>query len=273
VPSPVPAAARALRVLRYLAAQPRPVPAATIARQLGLPRSSTYHLLRVLEAERFVTHLPEEQRYGLGVAAFEVGSAYLRHDGLERLARPLVAGVAGATDGTAHLGVLDGREVLYLVKERPRQPDALVTEVGVRLPAHLTASGRALLAFLPQAQITALFPTRRALATRTGAGPASPAQLRARLAEVRARGWASEDGEVTDGFASVAAPAFDHTGRPAAAVAVTIRATQLTSPRGGELARAVRDAADRLTARLGGAPVAIGSSRGGRATLTDQPEG
>ncbi len=250
--SAVPAAERALRVLRYLASQPRPVPAATIARDLGLPRSSTYHLLRVLEAERFVTHLPEEQRYGLGVAALEVGSAYLRHDGLERLVRPLVARVVDATDGTAHLGVLDGREVLYLVEERPRLPAPLVTEVGVRLPAHLTATGRALLAHLPAAQITALFPTRAALARRTGTGPASPAELRARLAEVRAHGWASEEGEVTDGFTSVAAPAFDHTGRPAAAVAVTVRGVGPGDERREGLARAVRDAAARLTSRLGG---------------------
>jgi DNA-binding IclR family transcriptional regulator len=254
VPSPVPAAERALRVLRYLASQARPVHAAAIARDLGLPRSSTYHLLRVLEAERFVTHLPEEQRYGLGVAAFEVGSAYLRHDGLERLARPLVAHVARVTHGTAHLGVLDAREVVYLVKERPRRPDPLVTEVGVRLPAHLTATGRALLAYLPAAQVTALFPTRAALARRNEVGPATPAQLRARLDEVRAHGWASEEGEVTEGFASVAAAAFDHAGRPAAAVAVTVRGGRgLDGARRDGLAAAVGKAAQRLTSRLGGA--------------------
>jgi DNA-binding IclR family transcriptional regulator len=259
----VPGAERALRVLRYLASQPRPVPAATIARDLGLPRSSTYHLLGVLETERFVTHLPEEQRYGLGVAAFEVGSAYLRHDGLERLARPLVARVADETDGTGHLGVLDGREVLYLVKERPAAPDPLVTEVGVRLPAHLTATGRALLAHLPAAQVTALFPTRAALARRTGVGPATPAQLRAWLAEVRRVGWASEEGGVTDGFASIAAPAFDHAHRPAAAVAVTVRAAGITSARRGELAAAVQRAASELTVRLGGRD-ARGGVRAGR---------
>jgi hypothetical protein len=67
-----------------------PVSAATIARQLDLPRSTTYHLLAELEQTRFVTRLPAERRYGLGIAAFELGSAYLRHDPLERLARPLL---------------------------------------------------------------------------------------------------------------------------------------------------------------------------------------
>lgn len=57
----VPAAARTIAVLRHLAAQTRPVAAAAIARDLELPRSSTYHLLTTLAESRFVTHLPEER--------------------------------------------------------------------------------------------------------------------------------------------------------------------------------------------------------------------
>src|SRR5439155_2959840 len=81
----VPASTRTLRVLTFLATQPGPVPMERIASAVGLPRSSTYHLLRAMSDEGFVVHLPEEKRYGLGVAAFEIGSAYLRHDPLERL--------------------------------------------------------------------------------------------------------------------------------------------------------------------------------------------
>jgi DNA-binding IclR family transcriptional regulator len=81
----VPASTRTLRVLTFLATQPGPVPMERIASAVGLPRSSTYHLLRAMIDEGFVVHLPEEKRYGLGVAAFEIGSAYLRHDPLERL--------------------------------------------------------------------------------------------------------------------------------------------------------------------------------------------
>src|SRR5690606_8885111 len=91
VASRVPAADQALRILRLLARRPGPMPAAAIATELGLPRSSTYHLLAVLGGQGFVTHLPEERAYGLGVTAFEVGSAYLRQDPLERLARPLLS--------------------------------------------------------------------------------------------------------------------------------------------------------------------------------------
>jgi DNA-binding IclR family transcriptional regulator len=247
--SQVPAARRTLDVLRYLATQPRPVAAATMARELSIPRSTLYHLLAVLEDERFVTHLPEERRYGLGVAAFEIGSAYLRHDGLERLSRPLLRRLVNETGAAGHLGVLDGRETLYLLEEAPPQPQPLVTDVGVRLPAHLTASGRAMLAHLPAAQLDALFPSDRALATRTGVGPTTRAGLRRCLAEERERGWAVEEEEVTEGFLSVAAAAFDHTGRPVAAFAVTVPACQVEP---AFLAPPVARCAAELTRRLGG---------------------
>jgi DNA-binding IclR family transcriptional regulator len=251
----VPGAARALAVLRYLAAQPRPVPAARIASALDLPRSSTYHLLRVLERERFVTHLPEERRWGLGVGAFEVGSAYLRHETVVRLARPVLSKVVDAVGENGHLAVLDGREVLYLLEERAPRGDLLVTDVDVRLPAHLTASGRALLAYLPPAQRTALYPTRAALARRTTVGPSTLADLRHLLAQVRARGWAEEDGEVSEGFASVGAAAFDHTGRPSVALALTFRSAAVPPAARPELASTVVAAAAELTRRFGG-PVA-----------------
>jgi DNA-binding IclR family transcriptional regulator len=250
--SQVPAAERTLAVLRHLAAQPRPVAAATLARDLGLPRSTTYHLLAVLERERFVTHLPEERRYALGVAAFEIGSAYLRHEGMVRLARPVLSRLVDEVGENGHLAVLDGREVLYLVEERAPGGDLLVSDVDVRLPAHLTASGRALLAHLPAAQRIALYPTRASLARRTEVGPSRLGELRALLDATRARGWAEEDGEVTAGFASVGAPAFDHTGRPVAALAITFRATTRDDAGRAALATRVLAGAHELTRRFGG---------------------
>src|SRR5437763_4838467 len=119
VSSDVPALRRGLGILRSLAARPGPVSAGVIARELGLPRSTTYHLLSELADAGFVTHLPEERRYGLGVAAFELGSAYLRHDPLERLARPLLRRLVDRVGRTAQLGVLHGAETLYLVREQP----------------------------------------------------------------------------------------------------------------------------------------------------------
>jgi DNA-binding IclR family transcriptional regulator len=248
--SNVPAATRALRVLRYLASQPDPVSLDRLAAAVGLPRSTAYHLMRAMEAEGFVTHLPDEHRYGLGVAAFEVGSGYSRQGPLQRIARRPLAALVDALGQNAHLAVLHGRDVLYVIEERAPGRPPLVTDVGVRLPAHLTASGRAVLAALPANQVRALYPDRSAFADRHGSGPASPSALRALLGETRQRGHALEDGEVTPGFASVAAPVLDHNGHPVAGLAVTYPVEE--SPDVTRLAGHVRRAARVLTRRLGG---------------------
>lgn len=244
----VPAATRTLRVLRFLASQPAPIALDRISRACELPRSTAYHLINAMIAEGFVVHLEDEQRYGLGVAAFEVGSGFARQEPLQRLARRPLANLVDATGYGGHLAVLHGRDVLYVIEERAPGRPPLVTDVGVRLPAHLTASGRAILMALPSSQVRALYPDRSAFVDRLGTGPATLSQLRTVLSEARQRGHAEEDGEVSDGLASVAAPVLDHNAHPVAAVA-------LTFPRGtlpGSVADGVRTTALALTRRLGG---------------------
>lgn len=250
----VPAARQALAVLQAMARQAGPIPAAALARELGLPRSTTYHLLAELVAAGFAVHLPEERQFGLGVSAFEIGTAYMRQAPLARLARPVLHRLVEVVGHTAHLAVLHGREVLYIVEERAPNGAVLVTDVGVRLPAHLTASGRAMLAGLLAAEVRALFPDASAFAERHGTGPRTLPALRRLLAEVSMRGYASEDGEVTPGFASVAAAVHDHTGRPVAGLAVTFPAEQLDMPGRARLAEQMTKATRELTRRIGGRP-------------------
>ena len=116
----MPALRRGLAVLRLLATQAGPVPAAAVARELDLPRSTTYHLLAELAAAGFVTHLPEERRYGLGLAAFELGSAYLRQDPLERLARPVLRALVDADRAERAPRRAARRETLYLLASSRR---------------------------------------------------------------------------------------------------------------------------------------------------------
>jgi len=243
----VPAATRTLRVLRYLATQADPVSLDAISRACELPRSSAYHLLTAMVEEGFVVHLPDEHRWGLGVAAFEVGSGYSRQAPLQRLARRPLAELVDRVGHSAHLAVLHGSDVLYVLEERAPGRPPLVSDVGVRLPAHLTASGRAVLARLPAAQVRALYPTASAFVSRHGVGPTSLSTLRPLLVEARARGHATEDGEVTPGLSSVAVAVLDHNAHPIAGVAVTYPRGEAVDP--VEVART----AGLLTRRLGGA--------------------
>ncbi|QQS02420.1 MAG: IclR family transcriptional regulator [Austwickia sp.] len=253
-----PAAVQALAVLRLLARHLEPLPAAAIARDLDLPRSTTYKLLAALGDAGFVTHVPETGRDGLGLAAFGRGWAYARQAPLARVGRPVIARLVDALGHTGHLAVLHGNQVLYVVEERASGEPALVSDVDVRLPAHLTASGLAMLAALPPAQIRALFPGRSAFVQRHGVGPDSPSRLRAALTAVRTAGYAHENGSVTPGFESVGVPVLDRHGHPVAAVAVTWRTGHLRADRdgpGGIVAR-LRAAAAEVSRRLG-APLAL----------------
>lgn len=247
----VPAAAHALAILRYLAQQSGPVPAAAISRDVRIPRSSTYHLLDTLTRDGFVVHLPEEGRYGLGLSSYELASGYSRQAPLQRLARVPLAALVDRTGQNAHLAVLHGRDVIYLIEERALGRPSLVTDVGVRLPAHLTASGRAMLAAQPNAQIRALFPDAAAFVLRTETGPTSRTALQQLLVEARHRGYAEEQDEVTAGFSSVGVPALDHNRHPIAAVAVTFPSADVPVGKRAALAAQVRRTARELSRRIG----------------------
>ena len=235
----VPAADNTLRILDFLSVQRGPVAAQTVATALGLPRSSVYQLLTVMAERGFVAHLPEERRYGLGANAYALASSYTRQQPLTRLGAPLIAKLVDSVGESGHLAVLHGTDVLYLVEERARSRPSLVTDVGVRLPAIKTASGRAMLAALPPAQLRALFPDAKEYAA-----------VKRTLEPARRSGFASENGDVTPGLASVAACAVDHAGWPAAAVAVTFPAAQGESQR--ELIDAVVATATELRRRIHG---------------------
>jgi len=242
----VPAATSALQVLRFLSSQSVPVPATRIAIAVGLPRSSTYHLLRAMTDEDFVIHYPEDRTWGIGIAAWEVGHGFAQQEPLARLARIPLARLVDTVGHSAHLVVLHGADVLYIIEERAPGRPPLVTDVGVRLPAHLTASGRAILASLPAAQVRALYPGKEAFVNRTGKGPRSPVELRRLLSSTRQRGYATEDGEVTEGFASVAARIEAAGSLVHAAVAVT---WDNRAP-GADVVPAVRATADAISRRL-----------------------
>jgi DNA-binding IclR family transcriptional regulator len=251
----VPAATRALAILRALAKAGSPMPAAAIAQRVGIPRSSTYHLLTAMQESGFVIHFSEDERWGLGVGAFELGSAYLRHDPLERLARPILARLVRETEGlisaVAQLGILHGTETLYLAKELPSRPVTIVTEVGVRLPAHLTASGRAILSKLEPAQLRATYAGGQSFVNRTGLGPKNLRELSRLLQAEAALGFSYENGFITEGYSSVAAAVKNHLEMPVAALTLTFRSEDASAETIEKLAKILMVGSAELSKRLG----------------------
>ena len=165
-----PAADRTLDILEFIASNGQ-TQAATLARELGIPRSTVYQLLEILERHGLVTRLAEQRAYGIGLKTFELGSAYSRQHRVSQVAHPVLARLVDETGENGHLAVLHGNEIIYVIEERAAHRPPRVSGVGVRLPSHLTATGRAILSALPRNQVRALYPNRKTFTDRTGIGP------------------------------------------------------------------------------------------------------
>lgn len=220
-------------------------------RALDLPRSSVYDLLGVLEELALVAKAGGGYLLGAGVS--ELGSAYVRSDPLRRQAQPVVRDLAETTGGTAQLAVLRGWETVYLVKEQAVSSAAIITATGVRMPAYLTATGRAIMSRMERREVLALLSAEDGFVNRTGAGPRTRRELAEQLRLVRGLGHAVERGEISPQIWTVAAPVFDHLDRPVAAIGLSDTMREGEAPdlvREAEAARAVRRAAAAVTARL-----------------------
>lgn len=220
--SSIKSAERVMAILRFLASRARPVPSMVVAAHCRLPRSSAYHLLNCMQERHFVIYYPDHKAWGLGPAAYEIGTAYLRADPLAWLGRPMLQDLANECGVTAHLAVLHGRDVLYLVKEIPEhRPTSLVSRVGIRLPAHLTAVGRAMLMALSGGQLRAIYTTRNLLVRRTRRGPQLVSELERELSEDRQRGYAIDEGMTTPNVTCIASTVFSHESVPIAGLGIT----------------------------------------------------
>jgi DNA-binding IclR family transcriptional regulator len=244
-------ATRVFDILEALAAHAQPMATMAIARECGIPKSSAHHLLNVMLERNYVTYFEHEHAWGLGVSIFEVGSAYLRRTPLQRLGRPVLESVCADTGETCHLAILHGADVLYLDKEEPAgNGPNLVTDIGVRLPAHLTAVGWAILSELPESQVRAAIGSTP-MVTRTGSGPNCLDLLFEDLAAVRARGFAFDNQMITPGICCLAAPVFSHSEQPVAAIGVSYLAAKGDDTVVSRLAAVVCAAAARFSSSLG----------------------
>ena len=217
-----------------------------------MPRSSVYQLIAVMMDEGFLVHYPEDQAYGLSGLLSEIGTSSSRAARIALLAQPLLERLVARSriPVVAHLAALSGSDVIYIAKVQGFRAPTTVSRMGVRLPAHLTATGRSMLAALPPNQVTALYPHDADLIVRAGGGPRTRAQLDRILQQCRLDGWAREDGEITADYASVGAAAIDRNGYPSAAVGLTFLGSAADSEQWAALGEQARVTAAALTTRL-----------------------
>jgi DNA-binding IclR family transcriptional regulator len=180
----VKSAARTVELLEVLAARgDRPARLQELADGLGVPRSSMYALLQTLITRGWVRTDVTGSLYGIGIHALLTGTSYLDSDPRVRAVRPYLDEASDALGETIHLGRLDGRDVAYLATRESHEYLRTISRVGRRLPAHVGALGKALLAERPDTELPA--------GPYTAATPHSHTDresLAADLAGVRSRG-------------------------------------------------------------------------------------
>jgi IclR family transcriptional regulator, KDG regulon repressor len=246
----VPALERGLSILRILAQARGALTLAEISTSLGVSRSTVYSLLATLQEYGFVVKDQRDKSYQLGIATFEIGSAYLRRVNLIPAFNECAKRLVALARETVKLAVLDGRDVVYLGKQDGLHSVRLVAQIGSRMPANATAVGKVLLAVLSDGQITQLYADHPLKVLTAETISDLPALLR-ELATVRKQGFAYDRDESTVGVHCVAAPIYDHSGSVVAAMSIGVPTDRLSPSGFNELTRLLLDHANELSHTLG----------------------
>lgn len=251
----VDAAARTLQLLKVVADVDGPISLASLVSELGWTKPSVYRLVRTLEAIGGL-RMQEDRGYVLGPALITIGQAALRATRLQDIARPRMEALREQLDETIVLTVLDGDEVVYV--DRIEADKILIprTRLGSRLPAYATSTGQVLLSGLDDEEVARRLKDREfeQLAPNT---LRDLDELMERLAQVRRRGYAINDEELTVGHRSAAAPIRDRFGAVVAAVSVSVPAARASRAQLTEFAtKALVPVAEEISTGLGAAPVA-----------------
>ncbi|MDJ1113360.1 IclR family transcriptional regulator [Microbacterium dauci] len=241
---PAPAVTRSIRLLEMLADSGRPMTLTELASALGLAKSSTANLCLALEAARMVERVA--QGFRLGIRTAELGGAFAEQFNQVREFYAVCDASEVLRGELVQVALLDGADALYIA--RHEGSTRIGTPLGSRLPAALSATGRALLSTLDDAQVTSLlgegatFPPLTEHTTRTLPG------LLELLAQARDRGWAVDAEESFRGVVGVAVPLEGWApGDPQLALGVGIPAAEATPERIRTVGAALLDAAKSLT--------------------------
>ncbi len=247
----IPSVDRAFELLERLAAAEKGLSLAELTRQTGFPKSTVFRILATLEERQVVTLEAQTRSYHLGHRLWMLGHHYLERSDLYHAAAPIMQKLAESSGETVFLGKLEDGEVIYMRRIESPRSVSIVKKLGQRVPAHCTATGTAIVAFLSRGEIEAIL-SQHGLDAVNDTTITDPAAFRARLEETRQRGYAVVNGEYNRELLCISAPVFDHTGVPKNSLTVAMPAAHRpTAARQAEVGTLVRGAALDLSHQLG----------------------
>jgi IclR family KDG regulon transcriptional repressor len=239
-----------LDVLELLAEAGEQLSVGDVAARLGLGKATIHGVLSNLEARRYVERASGGRGgYRLGQRVWELGVVAGEFIELKNVAHQNLLALTEASGESSQFSEYAAGDVIYLDRVESPNPVRANIHVGRRAPAHAVATGKALLAFQPEAEIDRV--CAGPLIAYTPNTKTDAQALRAELAEVRERGFALNPGEYRGEIIGVAAPVRDHTDAVVAAVSVSGPAYRFPIERAIALAPTIQDAAADISRRLG----------------------
>lgn len=219
-----------------------------LAAATDINRSTIFRLLQPLIDARLIDYDDTTGTYCLGPQTAHLGQIYLAHSDVHELAEPVLRQLVDKTQETAHLGIRDGLDVVYVNKVESPLSVRTVSRVGSRQPLYCTAMGKVLLAFAGAEALDEA--CARGLEARTAHTICEAPVLGQTLQAVRAEGYAVDDQENENDIRCVAAPVIDHLGTVIAAISVSGPSSRMTIERIHDLSALVKESAAEVSRKL-----------------------
>ncbi len=217
---------RALDVLMCFSNQSPALTMTQISERVGINKSTVHRLLATLEAKRFVERDPLTGIYKPGLRLLQLASLTLEHNDLRRLASPFIHKLCEQIRENVNLSVIDDADVVYLDVIESPQRVKLAAAPGESLPAFCTASGKAILAFLPEETVMRIL--EQGMPRQTQATLVTPEAFWENSHQIREQGFAISEQEFEEGINAIAAPICHF---PIASVSIAGPAYRLTRER------------------------------------------
>ena len=247
---------KAMGLLNIVSSARNPMTFTELLGTSNLPKATLHRILATLMREGLLRHDPYSKTYRLGFRLLELAHEVWSDFDLRLAAQDEMVRLRDALIETTLLSVLDGNSVVLVASEEAARDSSQKSKVGLRLPLHATAVGKAILAYLdPQRQMTLL--QAMPMEACTGRTLTSMQVLRSELDLTRARGYAIEFSEYADGVVGVAAPIFDIEGRPIGAVGVSSRAERMSEAQAHHLSSTLIGSARTISHNAGGQVMSI----------------
>jgi DNA-binding IclR family transcriptional regulator len=217
---------RALDVLQCFTSQTPELTMSQISDRIGINKSTVHRLLLTLERNRFVERDLSTGMYRPGLRLLQIASLAMEQNSLRRIASPFLHGLCSEYRENVNLALLDGADVIYVDVAEGSQRVKLAAAPGQRLPAFSTASGKAILAFLPEERVRHIL--ERGMPHYTATTVSSLEQFFEDAVQIRERGFAISEQEFEEGINAIAAPICN---QPIGSISIAGPAYRLTRER------------------------------------------